>query len=1112
MDTPANFSHAHNTLLPVVPGTSGQNNPLSTPPPAPYDEQLGLTFTQNFLSIAYNVTAVPQNDSYGYGPAYLLNGLSNDGYWYQVGLSYHWPYSSGGYNQGFNLNYNVFNSAGNVVSPSGGGGGLKAFSPVNSGDLVLLYLYFNNGIVYMYAKDWNTSAVSYVTYPDSHTTEFVGGLGSQFFTGLMTEWYHVSPYYGDESTVNYTDSGFALSSGWMWMDEWQPPNGPTQCPLNPTQVTYSSNPTQLQYFYSNGATEYSSAYQFTTGSMQEATTIALLPADASNPISSSDSFEVTYTLYGQNWTMSAQTGNWLLTDVGSNVTISGISSDSTSTEEWVLNMFSAPVTIPAGSNSIFYYYDLLNQPVAYWADSNSINPYLSYISAPFWSSSSVSTSSNTMLLPYYWQQIIWVLRGTAVSVNGTITGTAQDQWATPTSSWTITQADQIYDDIFYYHQYQVTANYTTSDNSVPSLTPLLIGTQLGSNYQLPLTTSNQTTWLDENTQWFVANVSAPSGTEQWVCSTGNSGTITQETSINPAYIHQYYLTVISIGSPTGSGWYNAGSTAYAGLASGTVPYGTGAQWVFDGWTTGGNNYQQSNAITMNSAATAIAVWNLQYYLTVTSAYGSPSGTGWYNAGTTANFGVTSPVSVASGEQYTFASWTGSGSGSYSGNTVSGACQMNAPVTESASWNTQYYLTVTSSYGSPTGEGWYNSGASATFGVTTPSSGGTGTQYLLSAWSGSGTGSYSGSAASYSVTMSNAITEAASWTTQYYLTVNNGGYGTATGSGWYNSGSSTQAIILSNIVSGEVGTQYVFSGWTGDASGSGSTSNTITMTSPKTATATWTTQYQLTFAVTPSGSASTTPTGTNLWIDSGPLSISAIPNSGYSFSQWTANSGSITFSNPSSMSTTADVNGPGTITASLASNPTPTPPPTSSGSSSSNSSSSSSTPTASPTPTPSPGSTSTIQATTSSGGTVDLTISGNVTAQQISNVTITSTQSTTTTIVSFTITGPTGTEGFGNITIPKSDVPYGTTPTIYIDGQPASNQGYTQDSNNYYVWYTTHFSTHQVSIVFTTTAPSPSPTAQSSLPQGAIYGIAVAVVIVVIVAVVLVLRKSKKGKS
>jgi hypothetical protein len=115
-------------------------------------------------------------------------------------------------------------------------------------------------------------------------------------------------------------------------------------------------------------------------------------------------------------------------------------------------------------------------------------------------------------------------------------------------------------------------------------------------------------------------------------------------------------------------------------------------------------------------------------------------------------------------------------------------------------------------------------------------------------------------------------------------------------------------------------------------------------------------------------------------------------------------------------------------------------------------------------------------------------------------------------VSFTVSGVSGSTGFGNVTIPKNAVAYGTTPTIYIDGQPASNQGYTQDTNNYYVWYTTHFSTHEVTIVFTETSPSPTPTTQSGLPQEAIYGVAIAVVIAAIIVVVLVFKKRKNSIS
>jgi hypothetical protein len=82
------------------------------------------------------------------------------------------------------------------------------------------------------------------------------------------------------------------------------------------------------------------------------------------------------------------------------------------------------------------------------------------------------------------------------------------------------------------------------------------------------------------------------------------------------------------------------------------------------------------------------------------------------------------------------------------------------------------------------------------------------------------------------------------------------------------------------------------------------------------------------------------------------------------------------------------------------------------------------------------------------------------------MTITPYQSNATTTVAFTITGTSGTVGFVNMTIPKTAIPYGTTPIVYIDGQQAQSQGYSQDADNFYVWCTTHFSTHQVEISFT----------------------------------------------
>jgi hypothetical protein len=147
--------------------------------------------------------------------------------------------------------------------------------------------------------------------------------------------------------------------------------------------------------------------------------------------------------------------------------------------------------------------------------------------------------------------------------------------------------------------------------------------------------------------------------------------------------------------------------------------------------------------------------------------------------------------------------------------------------------------------------------------------------------------------------------------------------------------------------------------------------------------------------------------------------------------------------------------------------------------------------------------STVVATTNTGKTVDLTVAGNVTCSQMSNATIATNESASTTTLSFTITGQGGT-GFGNISIPLNEVAYGTTPTIYIDNQTAQNQGYCQDSRNYYVWYTTYFSTHEVSIVFNKS---------SSIPE---FSSSIILSMVIILAastlVVLTLRKYKIVKS
>jgi hypothetical protein len=89
-----------------------------------------------------------------------------------------------------------------------------------------------------------------------------------------------------------------------------------------------------------------------------------------------------------------------------------------------------------------------------------------------------------------------------------------------------------------------------------------------------------------------------------------------------------------------------------------------------------------------------------------------------------------------------------------------------------------------------------------------------------------------------------------------------------------------------------------------------------------------------------------------------------------------------------------------------------------------------------------------------------------------------------------------------MTIPKSAVSQGTTPQIYIDNKLAANQGYTQDSNNYYVWYTTQFSTHQISIVFNT----------SSIPEFSSTVVLSLLVTFVVAALAMLLLRKRGVKS
>ena len=230
-----------------------------------------MTFTQNLARLDFNVTAIEQTGSDGVGPAYLVNGLTAAGYWYQVGLSWKWPSNNGATLPGFSMNYEVFgpvrNACGGSIYPANcAGGGVESIT-VNSGDLVLLSLFFSNGNVIMRAMDWNTHSSANQTYTAKGQTQFIGLTRTLaqngFFTGLMTEQYHTSQYYGSGVPVRYSTSA-SLVSAWLWMDEGDTSLGSILFSDNTTTPVQLNDSTGA-YFASNGTAEVANSHGLVTG-------------------------------------------------------------------------------------------------------------------------------------------------------------------------------------------------------------------------------------------------------------------------------------------------------------------------------------------------------------------------------------------------------------------------------------------------------------------------------------------------------------------------------------------------------------------------------------------------------------------------------------------------------------------------------------------------------------------------------------------------------------------------------------------------------------------------------------------------------------------------------
>lgn len=540
------------------------------PPSVNYDEQVGMTFAQSFTTVSYNVTAVQQTDSDGYGPAYLLNGVTDSDYWYQIGLTYDWP-GNVGYSPGWGVVYEVWDNNQNSIFPTNGGGGLANLTgPVNNGDKVLLTLYFSTGFVQMAVKDWNTGATVSESYQAFGST-FVGmnttSDSNGYFTGPMTEWYHVDPYYATDKAVTYSNPKVPLTSGNVWADEF---NANTQNLLFGSNQTFTfTNPNQFQSFSTNGAEVHADAYTFITGGLTEVPlTLAFSVAGGGSGYTAPT---LTYVFNGTTQT-AALTGSLVtyMADAGTSWSVPSSLPGGSSTERWATSQTGGTAGSPV-SESIVYYHQFMASFV-YRVSGGSGYTAPSIQSSAFGASMSVKGNTSA-----------WTDAGAAFNYPAVLPGSSSsERWATQSVGGTVAGSTPVSAE--YFLQYGLTLGYSVIGGGSPGA-PTVSGTLFGKAFSSPVTNST-TYFFDPGSAWSVpAQLTGSSSQERWVTIQTVNGTASAPASLVFTYHHQYSLAIVANPTAGGTtsqsnGWVDAGSTVQLSQI-------TSQGWKFEGWTGSG---------------------------------------------------------------------------------------------------------------------------------------------------------------------------------------------------------------------------------------------------------------------------------------------------------------------------------------------------------------------------------------------------------------------------------------------------------------------------------------------------------------------------------------------
>ena len=264
----------------------------------------------------------------------------------------------------------------------------------------------------------------------------------------------------------------------------------------------------------------------------------------------------------------------------------------------------------------------------------------------------------------------------------------------------------------------------------------------------------------------------------------------------------------------------------------------GVRYVFEGWNDGGSSAERT--LNVSSPATFIAQYGTEYLVSVDTPFGSPVGSDWYKRGDWARLSVQTVVDWGSGTRKTLEGWYKDGL--KIGSTGSVSINVSEPVLLVLNWDTEYLVSLSSSYGTPSGGGWYMEGEMANFSIQSTIDQGNGTRRTLGGWYKDG--SLLSREPNSSFVVDAPMTLVTGWITEYQVQVSSE-RGTTSGGGWFVVGDSTTVSITPVLLQKDFFTDYIFEGWKED----GATVSTLatysfTVSAPADLVASWKTELNL----------------------------------------------------------------------------------------------------------------------------------------------------------------------------------------------------------------------------------------------------------------------------